>query len=205
MTVHYAGERTKKNRFRGEAVIRKKRGAYDALGPRPDAVIVEISLRYDNRLLAEFDDNPTNVVQWLNKVVGLAKIRMSLIHRRVVLRVVGSAERFNKNIRLDTIEDLVYWQNKIKDTLKNKWTRGPISYFCGSSNAICCKYFIVFLIVKLLFFNSGPGTWNGIAGNISTACDRLSGEQFNIVKKQNSISFTSYTLAHELGHNIGMK
>ena len=143
MTVHYAGERTKKNRFRGEAVIRKKRGAYDALGPRPDAVIVEISLRYDNRLLAEFDDNPTKVVQWLNKVVGLAKIRMSLIHRSVALRVVGTAERFNKNIRLDTKEDAYYYRNMIKNTLKNKWTRGPISYFCGSSNVICCNYFIV--------------------------------------------------------------
>ena len=143
MTVHYPGEKAKKNRFRREAGLRQKRGVYDALGPRPDPVILEISLRYDNRLLAEFDDNPTKVVQWLNKVVGLAKIRMSLIHRRVVLRVVGSAERFNKNIRLDTKEDAYYYRNMIKDTLKNKWTRGPISYFCGSSNVICCNYFIV--------------------------------------------------------------
>ena len=68
-------------------------------GPLPQSVTLEISLRYDNSLLAEFGNNPTEVKRWLSKVVELAKPKMTLIDLRVNLKVVGTVKHFNKNIR----------------------------------------------------------------------------------------------------------
>ena len=92
-------------------------------GPLPQAVTLEISLRYDNSLLREFGNNPTRVKQWLSKVVELAKPKMMLIDLRVHLKVVGTVERFNKDIRATS-----FWVYQIPKT-ENIGMRGPISYF----------------------------------------------------------------------------
>ena len=160
------------------------------VGPLPQAVILEIThLRYDNSLLAEFGNNPTEVKLWLSKVVELAKPKMSLLDLRVHLRV-GTVEHYNKEI---SVSDS--WIRKIGDT-ENKGIKGPISYFCGPGNLTSVK--------KNSSFNSGSGTTLGIAF-LSTACDTETGSQINMVKKQESISQTAKTFAHELGHNIGMQ
>ena len=160
------------------------------VGPLPQAVILEIThLRYDNSLLAEFGNNPTEVKLWLSKVVELAKPKMSLLDLRVHLRV-GTVEHYNKEI---SVSDS--WIRKIGDT-ENKGIKGPISYFCGPGNLTSVK--------KNSSFNSGSGTTLGIAF-LSTACDTETGSQINMVKKQESITQTAKTFAHELGHNIGMQ
>ena len=103
------------------------------IGPLPQAVILEVThLRYDNSLLAEFGNNPTEVKLWLSKVVELAKPKMSLLDLRVHLRV-GTVEHYNKEI---SVSDS--WIRKIGDT-ENKGIKGPISYFCGPGNVTSVK------------------------------------------------------------------
>ena len=98
-------------------------------GPLPRSVILEISLRYDNSLLAQFGNDPTRVKYWLSSVVELAKPKMSLIDLKVELRIVGTVEHFNENIQATE-----YWIHKISST-ENKGVSGPISYFSAGKSA----------------------------------------------------------------------
>ena len=98
------------------------------MGRLPQSVMLEISLRYDNSLLARFYNSPTEVKRWISRVVQLAKPRMSLIRPKVHLSVVGTAERYNKIIKADD-----FWLDKIR--ISENWGRkGPISYFSAGNN-----------------------------------------------------------------------
>ena len=97
------------------------------MGRLPQSVMLEISLRYDNSLLARFYNSPTEVKRWISRVVQLAKPRMSLIRPKVHLSVVGTAERYNKIIKADD-----FWLDKIR--ISENWGRkGPISYFSAGN------------------------------------------------------------------------
>ena len=97
------------------------------VGPLPQSVILEIKLRYDNSLLAEFGNDRSRVMVWLNKVVEFAKARMALIDISVDLRVVGTVEHFSKSIRATH-----FWISEIPKT-ENKGQKGPISYFSAGN------------------------------------------------------------------------
>ena len=68
------------------------------IGALPKAVTLEISMKYDNSLLAEFGNNHDKVKQYLSGVAELAKQRMTLIDLRVHLKVVGSVTHYAKSI-----------------------------------------------------------------------------------------------------------
>ena len=97
------------------------------MGRLPQSVVLEISLRYDNSLLARFYNSPTEVKRWISRVVQLAKPRMSLIRPKVHLSVVGTAERYNKSIKADD-----FWLDRIRH-FENRGRRGPISYFSAGN------------------------------------------------------------------------
>jgi len=153
------------------------------IGPRdgrlPQSVTLEISLRYDNSLLAEFGNNPTEVKYWLSRVVELAKPRMAAIDLGVHLKVVGTVEHFKKNI-----EATDEWIHHIART-ENRGMRGPISYFSGARG------------------RNGQPRGHGIAF-VGAACG-TSGTQININEKAKTNGATARLLSHELGHNIGMQ
>ena len=154
------------------------------IGPRdgrlPQSVTLEISLRYDNSLLAEFGNNPTEVEYWLIRVVELAKLRMTAIDLGVHLKIVGRVEHFKKNI--EATDD---WIHHISRT-ENRGMRGPISYFTGSKRG-----------------RNGQARGHGIAF-VGAACG-TSGTQININEKAKTNGATARLLSHELGHNIGMQ
>ena len=100
-------------------------GVWD--GVLPQSVTLEISLRYDLSLLAEFDNDDIKAKHYLSRVVELAKPKMALIDLRVHLKVVGSVKRFNENIRAND-----EWVYRIHKT-ENRGERGPISYFSAGN------------------------------------------------------------------------
>ena len=102
---------------------------------------LEISLVYDNSLLAEFDNNPTRVKQWLGLVVERAKPLMLLLDMRVHLKVVA-IEHFNKNIRATS-----EWINKMSKT-ENKGKKGVISYFSAGNR---CQHILKWQSSPLVF------------------------------------------------------
>ena len=102
-------------------------------GPLPRSVILEISLRYDNTLLAEFGNDHTRVKHWLSGVVQFAKPLMSWIDLKVELKVVGTVEHFNKNIRATES-----WRDRIAET-ENRGARGLITYFSASKSIYLCN------------------------------------------------------------------
>ena len=102
-------------------------------GPLPQSVILEISLRYDNTLLAEFGNDHTRVKHWLSGVVLFAKPLMLRIGLSVELKVVGTVEHFNKNIRATKL-----WRNRIAET-ENRGARRLISYFSASKSIYLCN------------------------------------------------------------------
>ena len=122
------------------------------VGPLPQSVILEIKLRYDNSLLAEFGNDRSRVMVWLNKVVEFAKARMALIDISVDLRVVGTVEHFDESISASD-----YWIEKIPRT-ENWGVKGPICYFCyGSGNTV--------LVYSLFSYNQvGEVAMPGVAG-----------------------------------------
>ena len=105
-------------------------------GPLPQSVTLEISLRYDNLLLAEFGNNPTEVKHWLSSVIQLAKPKMTLIDLRVHLKVVGTVEHFNRKIRATdaALREIAATENRGK--------RGPIAYFSAGNVALISHSFL---------------------------------------------------------------
>ena len=68
------------------------------IGPLPKAVTLEISMKYDNSLLADFGNNHDKVKQYLSGVAELAKPKFALIDVSVHLKVVGMTH-YAKSIR----------------------------------------------------------------------------------------------------------
>ena len=102
-------------------------------GPLPKSVTLEIYLRYDNSLLAVFSDSATQVKQWLSKVVELAKPKLALLDVKILLKVAGRVDHYNKNIRASEAD-----LHNIQDELWNKEQKGPISYFsAGTKDSLC--------------------------------------------------------------------
>ena len=101
-------------------------------GPLPKSVTLEIYLRYDNSLLAQFSNSATQVKQWLSKVVELAKPKLALLDVKILLKVVGRVDHYNKNIRASDADI-----RHIAAT-ENKGQKGPISYFsAGTKDSLC--------------------------------------------------------------------
>merc|ERR1711962_433306 len=145
-------------------------------GSLPRSVTLEISLKYDNSLLGRFGNDHTRVKHWLSRVVELAKPKMALLDVKVHLKVVGQVRHYGKSIRASD-----YWIRHITSTNEDKGKKGPISYFSAGNGA-------------------------GIAW-VGSACHIRSGMQINInehVSWGNPELVTAKTLAHELGHNLGM-
>ena len=68
------------------------------IGALPKAVTLEISMKYDNSLLADFGNNHEEVKQYLSGVAEIAKQKFTLIDVSVHLKVVGMTH-YAKSIR----------------------------------------------------------------------------------------------------------
>ena len=147
---------------------------------------------YDNSLLAEFGNSPTRVKQWLGMVVERAKPMMLLLDMRVHLKVVGTIEHFNKNIR-----KISEWIEKISKT-ENKGKMGVISYFSAGNRS----HFLHKITIPSSFI-LGSGNTKGMS-YMGSAC-RTDGTQISITGKGKSILDTAKSFVHSLGYNIGIR
>ena len=132
-------------------------------GPLPKSVTLEIHLRYDIGLLAQFSNSANQVKQWLSKVVELAKPKLALLDVKVLLKVVGRVDLYNDRIRASD-----EWIRYITAT-ENKGQNGPISYFSAGIEGSVCS------IPAHMKLGNGAGiAWVG------AACHTRSGMQINI-------------------------
>jgi len=150
-------------------------------GPLPSRVVLKTNIKYDNSLLEHFGYSHKKTKDWINKVVDLARPKMS--HYSLSIRVVleiGEISHIDETLRASeptirrlSVENMFSWKSH------NVLT----SYFCK---------------------DIGGGDL-GIAFE-GAACHPF--EALNIVELSTTIGpdlDTAKTFAHELGHNIGMK
>ena len=102
----------------------------------PRSVTVKTSLKYDNNLLAYYNNDHDKVKDVVQRVAQLAKPWLKSLNVKVDLKVTG-VDHYDQNIIADekTIED-------IAKELRGKRLNGPISYFCMQGKT---KYINLFL------------------------------------------------------------
>ena len=149
------------------------RAAYS--GPLPSQVILKTNVKYDNSLLGHFQNSHQKTKDWINRVIGLAKPRMS--HNSLSIRIdlqIDGVDHIDETLKANR-ENIRY--------LKDKRVPSLTSYFCKDIGGG---------IVGIAFLRAACRT-DGYGVNIN--------EMFTTV---NSELRTARTYAHELGHNVGM-
>lgn len=147
--------------------------------PLPSKVDLKTDIKYDNSLLKRFGNSHKETKEWLDKVIGKAKIMLR--HQSLITKV------HLKYGQINHIDETINASDESKKYLKEKYSR-PLSqsltsYFCD---------------------NNGLGL-SGIA-YIGGACS-TTGEALNINEvftRGNNLTNTARIFAHEIGHNIGM-
>jgi len=145
----------------------------------PRSVTVKTSFRYDNSLLAQFNNDRAKVKDFLYRVAQRAKPVLKLLNVKV--KVTG-VEHYNQNIKA-TASSL----DALTRELSGKSLKGPISFFSGADNR-------------------GPAgiAWRGTACHTTTGYQININEVQDYGNGPDAQS-TADLFVHELGHNLGMR
>ena len=144
-------------------------------GKLPSSVVLTTNIVYDYSLLKYFNLDHKKTQAWVDKVVGLTKIRM--YHWSLGLRIklrIGTVKYKYDHIRAD-LKILEYLYKKRLPTLT--------SYFCQD------------------FKHANKG-WASIGS--ACRRDGYAVNIVELYSRSNSEFLSAQTFAHELGHNVGM-
>merc|ERR1712106_8666 len=148
-------------------------------GPLPTKVVLETDIKYDNSLLGHFDGSHTKTMEWIRRVVELAKPSMS--HSSLAMPITL------KTGRIDHTDVTIKASSKNRnDLILNDSPTSLTSYFCEDV--------------------LGESRMRGLAV-LGSACN-TGGYAVNInelYSTSNSELKTARNFVHQLGHNVGMK
>merc|ERR1712212_292549 len=145
----------------------------------PRSVTVKTSFRYDNSLLAQFNNDRAKVKDFLYRVAQRAKPVLMLLNVNLEVRGV---EPYNRNIKA-TASSL----DALTRELSGQSLKGPISFFSAADNR-------------------GPAgiAWRGTACHTTTGYQININEVQDYGNGPDAQS-TADLFVHELGHNLGMR
>ena len=149
----------------------------------PEMVEFKTKLWYDDQLLKKFSGDHHRTKSWIAIVFSLAKLRLN--HPTLEMKVDLVLDEEIKHVKGRKIKGDIPSLKMIRDEIK------PMSHH------------------SYVVFDPSNDNYQGYAFR-SEGCDELNGLAISIAEYQeddygNSVHLTANTLAHEIGHSLGMK